>query len=232
MSTDELISIIKNECYISDLTDLDRTIMVNTALDQVISILNKQKLDEKYEDIPITKHSDGCEYCHDFFNEGENSILMSEPLYFMNNHKIGNLDVYMDSDRLVLSSDDILRKEVKIQYCPICGKKLEYNNRIKITNTDFDYDDPEFLINLELSVRSYNCLRRAGIFSINDFCKLDKDSLMHVKNLGRRSYAEIAFALKEHGVIISDILKTAMTYYPYFDNNTFYKGGLKWNGKC
>lgn len=50
---------------------------------------------------------------------------------------------------------------------------------------------------------------------------------MHVKNLGRRSYAEIAFALKEHGVIISDILKTAMTYYPYFDNNTFYKGGLK-----
>jgi DNA-directed RNA polymerase subunit alpha (EC 2.7.7.6) len=114
----------------------------------------------------------------------------------------------------------------------MCGKKLEYVNRIKITNTDFDYDDPEFLINLELSVRSYNCLRRAGIFSINDFCKLDKDSLMHVKNLGRRSYAEIAFALKEHGVIISDILKTAMTYYPYFDNNIFYKGGLKWDGKC
>lgn len=221
MNTDELISIIKKECYISDLTDLDRTIMVNTALDQVISILNERKLDEKYEDIPMAKHPDGCEYCHDFFNEGENSILISEPLYLMNNYKIGNLDVYMDSDRLVLASDDILRKEVKIQYCPMCGKKLEYANRIKITNTEFDRDDPEFLINLELSVRSYNCLRRAGIFSINDFCKLDKDSLMHVKHLGRRSYAEIAFALKEHGVIISDILKTAAAY----------KGCFK-NGKC
>ena len=43
MNIDELISIIKNECYISDLTDLDRTIMVNTALDQVISILNEHK---------------------------------------------------------------------------------------------------------------------------------------------------------------------------------------------
>ena len=43
MSTDELINIIKSECYISDLTDLDRTIMVNTALDQVISILNEHK---------------------------------------------------------------------------------------------------------------------------------------------------------------------------------------------
>lgn len=232
MNTDELISIIKKECYISNLTDLDKTIMVNTALDQVISILNEQKLDEKYEDILMVKHPDGCEYCHDFFNEGENSVIISEPLYLMNNYKIGNLDVYIDSDRLVLGSDDILRKEVKIQYCPICGKKLEYTSRIKITNTEFDRDDPEFLINLELSVRSYNCLRRAGIFSINDFCKLDKDSLMHVKNLGRRSYAEIAYALKEHGVIISDILKTAQTYYPYFDNTIFHQGGLKWNGKC
>lgn len=217
MNTDELISIIKNECYIFDPTDLDKTIMVNTALDQVISILNERKVEEKYEDIPmvkkqsfvqsrihkstcekyedmpIVKHPDGYEYCHDFFNEGENSILISEPM---------------------------------------CGKKLEYANRIKITNTEFDRDDPEFLINLELSVRSYNCLRRAGIFSINDFCKLDKDSLMHVKNLGRRSYAEIAYALKEHGVIISDILKTAQTYYPYFDNTIFYQGGLKWNGDC
>lgn len=176
MNTDELISIIKNECYIFDPIDLDKTIMVNTALDQVIDILNERKVEEKYEDIPMIKNEkfvrpDRCEYCHDFFNEGENSIFISE--------------------------------------------------RIKITNTEFDRDNPEFLINLELSVRAYNCLRRAGIQSINDFCKLDKDSLARVKNLGRRSYTEIAYALKEHGVIINDILKTAAAY----------KGGFK-NGKC
>lgn len=218
MNTEKLISIIKNECYISDTTDLDKTIMVNTALDQIISILNERKVNEKYENIPMVKHPDGCEYCHDFFNEGDNSILISEPLYLMNNHKIGNLDVYIDSDHLVLGSDDILRNEVKIQYCPMCGKKLEYTSRVRITNTDFNYDDPEFLINLDLSVRSYNCLRRAGILSINDFCKLDKDSLARVRNLGRHSYIEIAYALKEHGVIISDILKTAAAY----------KGGIKY----
>ena len=38
----EAIRIIKSECYISDLLDLDRTVMVNTALDMAIDALNLQ----------------------------------------------------------------------------------------------------------------------------------------------------------------------------------------------
>lgn len=216
MSTEEIINIIKNECYIFDPADLDRTRIVNTALDKTIDILNEHKLEEKYKDIPkLEDDKEGCEYCGEFFNEGDNSIIMQEPLY-LNRHLIGNVTAYLNGNNLVLNSDDVFRNAKKIQYCPMCGKKLEYTSRVKITNTEFDRDDPEFLINLELSVRSYNCLKRAGILSINDFCKLDKDSLMHIRHIGRRSYAEIAVALKEHGVIISDILETAAVYYPYF----------------
>lgn len=169
------------------------------------------KFDKKYADIPDMKHSEGCDYCHNFFNEGENSSLIKESLY-LNRHKIADLDVCIDLDRLVLRSDDILSNSIRIEYCPICGKKLEYNDRIKITNKEFEYDDPKFLMSLDLSVRSHNCLSRAGILSIDDFCTLTAESLGKVRNLGRHSYVEIAYALREHGVIISDILKTAAMY--------------------
>lgn len=169
------------------------------------------KLDKKYENIPDMKHSEGCDYCHNFFNEGENSSLIKESLY-LNSHKIADVDVCIDLDRLVLRSDNILSYSIRIEYCPMCGKKLEYDDRIKITNKDFSYDDPKFLMSLDLSVRPHNCLSRAGILSINDFCTLTAESLAEVRNLGRHSYVEIAYALREHGVIIADILKVAAMY--------------------
>ena len=44
---------------------------------------------------------------------------------------------------------------------------------------------------LELTVRPYNCLKRASINTIEDLCKKTEDDLMRVKNLGRRSVNEI-----------------------------------------
>ena len=38
---EEAIRVIKSECYISDLADLDRTRMVNTALDMAVEALKK-----------------------------------------------------------------------------------------------------------------------------------------------------------------------------------------------
>lgn len=184
------------------------------SLRESISLVYGEKpteLDKKYADIPDMKHSEGCDYCHNFFNEGENSSLITESLY-LNSHKIADVDVCINLDRLVLRSDNILSHSIRIEYCPICGKKLEYNDRIKITNEEFSYDDPEFLMSLDLSVRSHNCLSRAGILSINDFCTLTAESLGEVRNLGRHSYIEIAYALREHGVIIADILKVAAMY--------------------
>lgn len=42
MTNEECIKVIKSECYISDLLDLDRTQMVNTALDMAIKALEEQ----------------------------------------------------------------------------------------------------------------------------------------------------------------------------------------------
>ena len=53
---------------------------------------------------------------------------------------------------------------------------------------------------LELSVRSYNCLKRAGINTVEDLCNMTSDDMMHVRNLGRKALEEILGKLKELGV--------------------------------
>ena len=44
---------------------------------------------------------------------------------------------------------------------------------------------------LELSIRSYNCLKRAGIDSVETLQTLSEEELLHIKNLGRKSFNEI-----------------------------------------
>jgi len=51
--------------------------------------------------------------------------------------------------------------------------------------TDINIDD------LDLSVRSYNCLRRAGLDTVADIIRLSEGELMQIRNLGRKSYEEI-----------------------------------------
>ena len=44
---------------------------------------------------------------------------------------------------------------------------------------------------LDLSVRSYNCLKRAGINSLEDLAKRSEDDMMKVRNLGKKSLEEV-----------------------------------------
>ena len=53
---------------------------------------------------------------------------------------------------------------------------------------------------LELSVRSYNCLKRAGINTVQELCSKTPDEMMKVRNLGRKSLDEVLAKLKELGL--------------------------------
>ena len=44
---------------------------------------------------------------------------------------------------------------------------------------------------LDLSVRSYNCLKRAGINSVQELTDRTEAQMMKVRNLGRKSLVEI-----------------------------------------
>ena len=55
---------------------------------------------------------------------------------------------------------------------------------------------------LELSVRSYNCLKRAGINTVEELCNKTSEDMMKVRNLGRKSLEEVLAKLNELGLAL------------------------------
>jgi DNA-directed RNA polymerase subunit alpha len=53
---------------------------------------------------------------------------------------------------------------------------------------------------LELTVRSYNCLKRAGINTVQELTEKTQDDMMKVRNLGRKSLDEVLAKLGELGL--------------------------------
>ena len=52
---------------------------------------------------------------------------------------------------------------------------------------------------LDLSVRSFNCLKRAGINTVEDLINKSEDDMMKVRNLGRKSLEEVLAKLDSLG---------------------------------
>ena len=68
----------------------------------------------------------------------------------------------------------------------------ESNEKEKVLEMNID--------ELELSVRSYNCLKRAGINTVEELCSKTPEDMMKVRNLGRKSLEEVLGKLKELGL--------------------------------
>ena len=69
-------------------------------------------------------------------------------------------------------------------------KEVNDNEKVLVMNID----------ELELSVRSYNCLKRAGINTVEDLINRTSEDMMKVRNLGRKSLEEVLGKLKELGL--------------------------------
>ena len=70
------------------------------------------------------------------------------------------------------------------------------NEKVKVLEMNID--------ELELSVRSYNCLKRAGINTVEELVNKTSDDMMKVRNLGRKSLEEVLAKLKELGLHLKD----------------------------
>ncbi|MEA5027230.1 MAG: DNA-directed RNA polymerase subunit alpha [Erysipelotrichaceae bacterium] len=53
---------------------------------------------------------------------------------------------------------------------------------------------------LDLSVRSYNCLKRAGIQTVEELTQKTEEEMMRVRNLGKKSLKEVKDKIYEHGL--------------------------------
>ena len=57
---------------------------------------------------------------------------------------------------------------------------------------------------LDLSVRSYNCLKRAGIANVQELTQKSEAEMMKVRNLGKKSLLEVKNKLAEKGLYFKD----------------------------
>ena len=57
---------------------------------------------------------------------------------------------------------------------------------------------------LDLSVRSYNCLKRAGINTVEDLSNRTEEDMMKVRNLGRKSLEEVMQKLEALGLALAE----------------------------
>jgi DNA-directed RNA polymerase subunit alpha len=57
---------------------------------------------------------------------------------------------------------------------------------------------------MDLSVRSFNCLKRAGIQTVEDLTRRTEDDMLKVRNLGKKSLDEVIVKLESYGLSLKN----------------------------
>ena len=87
----------------------------------------------------------------------------------------------------------------------MCIRDRSYFTEIMVEKDDNGKDKVlEMTIEeLDLSVRSFNCLKRAGINTVQDLINKSEEDMMKVRNLGRKSLEEVVNKLNSLGFNLS-----------------------------
>ena len=74
---------------------------------------------------------------------------------------------------------------------------------------------------LDLSVRSYNCLKREGINTVSELVALSEAQLMNIRNFGQKSVFEVRDKIQEMGLSLKDAVPgfDGAQFYSYEDDN-------------
>lgn len=113
------------------------------------------------------------------------------------------LDVYTDG---TLAPDEALSLAAKILSVHL-DSFIDLSEHARTAEIMVEKEDNEkekvlemSIDELELSVRSYNCLKRAGINTVEELTNKTAEDMMKVRNLGRKSLEEVLSKLKELGL--------------------------------
>lgn len=187
--------------------------------DQVIATLSGGKDCKLYMEITITK---GRGYVSADKNKHEDlpiGVIAVDSIYTpvervnltVENTRVGQitdfdkltLDVYTNGtlapDEAVSLAAKVLSEHLKLF--------IDLSENAKSAEVMIEKEDDEkekvlemSIDELELSVRSYNCLKRAGINTVEELTNKTSDDMMKVRNLGRKSLEEVLAKLKELGL--------------------------------
>ena len=88
----------------------------------------------------------------------------------------------------------------------------DLNDIPEIESTSSTVDDSSSIEELDLSVRSFNCLKRAGVDTIGELRSMTYDDLRKIRNLSPRCREEIMEKLKEYKPVHSSVSKMMPAY--------------------
>jgi DNA-directed RNA polymerase subunit alpha len=123
---------------------------------------------------------------------------------------------HTDYDRLILEIETngvVSPREAVVEAANIVNQHM--NAFSVLAETDDDVEEPSIFAqgieddntelernieSLELSVRSYNCLKRAGIHSVRQLVEFSENDLLNIRNFGVKSIEEVKDKLESMGL--------------------------------
>ena len=187
--------------------------------DQVIATLNGGKDSKLYMEIMITK---GRGYISAEKNKSEDlpiGVIAVDSIYTpvtkvnyqVEPARVGSNDGFDKLTLEILTNGTIIPEDALGLSARILTEHLNlFTNLTEIAiatdvmkEVDTTSDDrilERTIEELDLSVRSYNCLKRAGINTVHDLTEKTEPEMMKVRNLGRKSLEEVLAKLKELGL--------------------------------
>ena len=80
----------------------------------------------------------------------------------------------------------------------VSGMMIEKTEDPKVKALETSIED------LDFSVRAYNCLKRAGIHTLQDLVNKSESDMMKIRNLGKKSLKEVLDKIREMGLVLND----------------------------
>ena len=172
------ITIVNGRGYVSSDKNKREDLPINViAIDSIFTPVERVNI--KVENTRVGQITDYDKLTLDVFTDGtiEPSDAVSLAAKVLSDHLRSFIDLSDKSSRIQVIAAE------------------EENSKDKVLEMNID--------ELELSVRSYNCLKRAGINTVEELCNRTSEDMMKVRNLGRKSLEEVLSKLKELGLSLN-----------------------------
>ena len=172
------MTIVNGRGYVSSDKNKREDLPINViAIDSIFTPVERVNI--KVENTRVGQITDYDKLTLDVFTDGtiEPSDAVSLAAKVLSDHLRSFIDLSDKSSRIQVIAAE------------------EENSKDKVLEMNID--------ELELSVRSYNCLKRAGINTVEELCNCTSEDMMKVRNLGRKSLEEVLSKLKELGLSLN-----------------------------
>ncbi len=198
IQVDQDIEILNPDLVIATLSGKDAKLYIELTITRGRGYVSAEK--NKHEDLPI-----GVIAIDSIYTPVERVNVTVE------NTRVGQITDYDKLTLDVYTNGTLVPDEAVSLAAKVLSEHLslfiDLSENAKTAEVMVEKEDDErekvlemSIYELELSVRSFNCLKRAGINTVEELCNRTSEDMMKVRNLGRKSLEEVLAKLKELGL--------------------------------